>query len=198
MSPVQVQNKAQLIALRAKLTRFQLRENKQKTVNIYNHLRVRVHQIAFCILRRHVILDKFKRSSIILNCIRWVSSALRKVVPSEYVLRLQTRHCSKRWASRDQWWRVVNVLASLQDSLLSSHWPDPAKTLSGKFLVVTKVDVVKIHQTGGEDAQHSSPVPFVVVSIRSCNNVAHHQGLHSLLLRTHGTSFSYNSGNNMV
>lgn len=193
MSPVQVQNKAQLIALRAKLTRFQLRENKQKTVNIYNHLRVRVHQIAFCILRTHVILDKFKRSSIILNCIRWVSSALRKVVPSEYVLRLQTRHCSKRWASRDQSWLIHHCW-----SLLSSHWPDPAKTLSGKFLVVTKVDVVKIHQSGGEDAQHSSPVPFVVVSVRSCNNVAHHQGLHSLFLRTHRTSFSNNSGNNMV
>lgn len=41
-----VQNKFQLIALRTKLTRFQLKENKQQTANIYYHFRVRVHQIA--------------------------------------------------------------------------------------------------------------------------------------------------------
>lgn len=68
--------------------------------------------------------------------------------------------------------------------LATFHWPDPAKIISGQFPVVTKVDIIKVHQSGAQGSQHSGPVPYAVVSIWSCHNVPHHNGFHSLLLGT--------------
>lgn len=67
--------------------------------------------------------------------------------------------------------------------MLVSLLPHSAEAVSGQLPVVPKVNIVKVHQSRGEDTQHPGPVPCAVVLVWSGHNVPHDNGLHPLLLK---------------
>lgn len=71
--------------------------------------------------------------------------------------------------------------------MLVSLLPHSAEAVSGQLPVVPKVNIVKVHQSRGEDTQHPGPVPCAVVLVWSSHNVPHDNGLYPLLLKNRVT-----------